>query len=159
MVAWTVQAAQQSDCFERVLVRTENEEIAELSRQFGAEVPFRRTAYFDDQSNASNATEQALAQAEEHWQTSFDAVVQLLPNCPLRTARDIRAAVAEFDKRDSRFQISVTTFGWMNAWWAMRLDDDRRGKPLFPDALRARSQASRSSTARAGPSGSQNLKR
>ncbi len=140
MIAWTIQAALESACFDRVLVSTEDDDIAELSRGLGAEVPFRRLGDFDDYSGVSNATEQALLQAEKHWATTFDAAVQLLPNCPLRTGREILAAVTEFDERGSLFQISVTTFGWMNPWWALRLDSEKRGAALFPEALTARSQ-------------------
>ena len=40
MIAWTVQAALESECFDRVLVSTDSSEIAEVAKQWGAEVPF-----------------------------------------------------------------------------------------------------------------------
>jgi N-acylneuraminate cytidylyltransferase len=140
MIAWTIDAAHESGCFDHVIVSTEDDEIATIAKKYGAAVPFRRPSHFDDQSNVSAAVGVTLALAEQHWQTEFDHVVLLMANCPLRTSADIRDAVAHFDANDHAFQISVSRFGWLNPWWAIQLNDSNRGEPLFRDALRARSQ-------------------
>jgi pseudaminic acid cytidylyltransferase len=48
MIAWSIQAAQQSGCFERIVVSTDDEEIASISLSYGAEVPFRRPSRLSD---------------------------------------------------------------------------------------------------------------
>lgn len=66
--------------------------------------------------------------------------MQLMPNCPCRTAQDIRIAYKQFANSRTDFQISVFPFGWMNPWWAMRLNDRHQPELLFPDAYQKRSQ-------------------
>lgn len=140
MIAWTIEAALNSQCFDRVLVSTDSDEIAEVSIASGASVPFLRQENADDAAPSSLATISALRQAEAHWQTSFDQVVQLMPNCPLRDATHIKAAMDNFRMRDIDYQISCFRLGWMNPWWAVKLDGDMSPTRLFPEALSKRSQ-------------------
>jgi N-acylneuraminate cytidylyltransferase len=140
MLAWSVEAALESNCFDRVLVSTDSEEFAEIARQYGAEVPFLRNEAADDHSPASIATRIAGSQAENYWHERYDTVAQLLACCPLRTASDIRRSLHVFEKRDAVSQISCFRFGWMNPWWATDLDSDGNPIYLFPEARNSRSQ-------------------
>ena len=140
MIAWTIEAAQKSGYFERILVSTDDEEIAQVARDHGASVPFLRTECADDHSPVSQATLASLKQAETFWDTSFDTVVQLMPNCPIRTAADIKQAIEAFQGKQATFQISCFKFGWMNPWWALRLNEQGQAEKLFPEAVSARSQ-------------------
>ncbi len=140
MIGWTIEAALESKVFDTVLVSTDNAEIAEIAREEGAEVPFLRDAYADDRSPVSEAIVAALGQAERHYRTSFTSVAQLMPNCPLRGAGEIRAAWAHFEGGVHRFQISAFEFDWMNPWWAARLNPGGQPDWLFPEARLARSQ-------------------
>jgi N-acylneuraminate cytidylyltransferase len=142
MIAWTIEAALESGIFTDILVSTDGEDIAELSRSMGASVPFlRNSAYADDLTPVSMATVDSLIQMEQHKQVHYDIVVQLMPNCPCRTADDIAASYDNFLTTNADFQISMFRFGWMNPWWAVELDEKTmRPKPLFPEALKKRSQ-------------------
>jgi N-acylneuraminate cytidylyltransferase len=140
LIAWTIEAARETGIFDRVLVSTEDQEIADCARAYGAEVPFLRIEAFDDHSPVSAATIALLKQCETHLHEEFETVVQLMANCPLRNAADIRASVTAFQQRGADFQISCFGFGWMNAWWALRLQSDGRAEKLFPEALKTRSQ-------------------
>ncbi len=140
MLAWTIEAALQSEVFDRVLVSTDDEEIARVARAHGAEVPFMRQEANDDYSPASSATLAALCQAEAHWQTSFTSVVQLMANCPLRTAEHIRDMVHHFATRPTNFLLSAFRYGWMNPWWAHQINALHKPVALFGDAMTQRSQ-------------------
>lgn len=140
MLAWSVEAALQSGQFERVLVSTDSEQIAQIAIQHGAEVPFLRHSAADDLSSSSEATRIALQQAQEHWGCDFDVVAQLMANCPLRSATDIRDAMNAFVSSQALAQISCFKFGWMNPWWAFTMDQNGHSKPQFPEALKQRSQ-------------------
>ncbi len=140
MIAWTIEAAVTSGCFDRVLVSTDDPEIAEVAASYGAPVPFLRDGYADDQSPVSLATVAALGQLERELGETYDIVVQLMANCPIRNAGDIRAALEHFEAQDASSQISCFRFGWMNPWWASRIDDRGRPTPLFPSESTARSQ-------------------
>jgi N-acylneuraminate cytidylyltransferase len=140
MVEWTIEAAVQSGRFCRVLVSTDDEEIARLARNAGAEVPFLRERCADDHSPASAATLEALVAAEQYWAHSFDTVTQLMASCPLRTAHDIIKCHAAFLRSPSSSLISCVPLVGSNAWWAATLGASGVPKPLHPDALVRRSQ-------------------
>jgi len=140
LLAWTVEAALQSRQFARVLLSTDDPEIAAIGRSFGADVPFLRNAAHDDMATSSQATLAALNQAEEYWGCQFDAVTQLMANCPLRDSGDIISSVENFKRHEHSSQISCFRFGWMNPWWAAKLDAQGTPDYLFPEARLARSQ-------------------
>lgn len=140
LLAWSVEAALQSGQYDRVLVSTDDPEIAKIARTFGAEAPFLRDSEADDAAPSSKATLAALKQAEEHWGEQFDIVSQLMANCPLRDAQDIKSTVQNFLDRGAEAQISCFRFGWMNPWWAAKLDKHDVPSYLFPEARLSRSQ-------------------
>lgn len=140
MIARTINSASQSGIFSRIIVSTDDEKIADISRKFGAEVPFLRTECCDDFSTVSQATIFAIKQAEAYYGESYKNVIQLMANCPLRNAQDIVAAYDHFCTSGSNFQISCFKFGWMNPWWAMKLDKAYVPTKLFPETGEKRSQ-------------------
>ena len=140
MFAWSVEAALQSGCFGRVIVSTDDRVIAEIAERHGAEAPFLRDAAADDSATASSASIIALRQAENHWGETYDFVAQLMANCPLRTAVDVREGVARFKKRGAAAHISCFNLGWSNPWWAAKTDVNGVPDYLFPDATTKRSQ-------------------
>jgi N-acylneuraminate cytidylyltransferase len=142
MIAWTIEAAQKSGIFSEILVSTDSEDISEIAKKYGAAVPFLRDPeYADDHTPVSLATLSALIQMELYKSTKYDVVVQMMPNCPCRTAEDIIAAYKNFLSAGANFQISVFQYGWMNPWWAMRLDKKSMSPvPVFPEAFSKRSQ-------------------
>jgi CMP-N-acetylneuraminic acid synthetase len=140
MLAWSVKAAIDAHCFDRVLVSTDDEEIATLARKLGADAPFLRDAAADDLSPSSEATRVALRQAEDYWNERYETVAQLMANCPLRTAQDVREALDVFEASKAPAQISAFRFGWMNPWWAARLKAGGQPEWLFPEERVARSQ-------------------
>jgi len=140
MLAWTIEAALQSGQYDRLLVSTDDPGTAEIARAFGAEAPFLRVSAADDLAPASEATLAALVQAERHWDEQYDAVSQLMANCPLRDAEDISASVRNYLDQDAEAQICSFRFGWMNPWWAAKLDAQGQPDYLFPEARTARSQ-------------------
>lgn len=140
MIAWTIEAAIKSACFDKILVSTDDEAIAQTARDYGADVPFLRLAAADDMSPISTATLVALEQAENYWGHQFSTVVQLMANCPIRGSEEILAAIRAFKESGVGFQISCFPFGWMNPWWAAKLDEGGRPEALLPIAMGARSQ-------------------
>ena len=56
-----------------------------------------------------------------------------MANCPLRSAHDINAALDQFEQNGAPAQISCFSYGWMNPWWAVKLDDAGTPERLFPE--------------------------
>jgi N-acylneuraminate cytidylyltransferase len=140
LLAYSVDAALRSGLFARVVVSTDDAEIAAVARALGADVPFLRApALADDVTPVSRATIDVVDRLEATGDT-YPVVCQLMPNCPLRTADDMVASHRQFTDRPADAQISVARFGWQSAWWAMIRESDGSLDPLFPEALRQRSQ-------------------
>jgi len=134
LLAWTVEAALESARFSRVVVSTDDEEIAQVARDWGAEVPFLRREAADDHAPASAATLAAIEQSEAHWGETWDTVAQLFAVCPLRRARHIREAMDAYAESPADFMLSAYRFHWTNPWWACTLDEAGVPTRLFPDA-------------------------
>src|SRR5258706_5229330 len=96
MIAWTIEAAIKSKYISRVVVSTDDHEIAAISKSFGAEVPFLRDSAADDHSPVSLATIRTLTQLEELSVSQPDIIIQLMANCPLRDAKNIDEAIEFF---------------------------------------------------------------
>jgi N-acylneuraminate cytidylyltransferase len=139
-LGYTIEAALASGVFAAVVVSTDSETIAEVARREGAQVPFLRDAALSgDEVPVSDATVDALERMDPAG-TSFPAVSQLMPNCPLRTAADVQASYRQFTETGADAQLSVTRFGWQNPWWAFEQDAGHRLTPLFPERITAPSQ-------------------
>jgi len=139
-MAWTIEAALQSELFQQVVVSTDDAQVADLARQHGAEVPFlREPALADDHTPVSLVTLDALKRLDPQA-GRFAFVAQLMPNCPLRNAEDIRRSFQQFAGSGTDSQLSVTRYAWFNPWWAMTQDAAHHLAPLFADKLAQRSQ-------------------
>tara|TARA_B110000259_G_scaffold138281_1_gene155639 strand:- start:94 stop:798 length:705 start_codon:yes stop_codon:yes gene_type:complete len=140
MIAWTIEAAIRSGIFTKILVSTDCKEIAKISKEFGAEVPFLREKFSDDMTPVSAATNDALQKAEKYWSINFSTVTQLMPNCPLRNHKDIIVAMNTFETKNRDFQISCFKFEWMNPWWSFKFKENNDHEFMFPGAINNRSQ-------------------
>jgi pseudaminic acid cytidylyltransferase len=140
MIAYTIAAARESGLFERVIVSTDSSEIADVARQYNAEVPFLRDAILaDDFTPVSSVTADVLLRLDPA-SDRFESVAQLMPNCPLRTASDICDSHRQFERTNAQSQISVVRYGWQNPWWAMRRNDLHELEPVFKEQMTTRSQ-------------------
>ena len=97
LIAWTIEAAKNAKLVNRVIVSTDDEEIAEVSKKYGAEVPFMRPKEFaTDEAKSIGLLKHALEWLKENENYEPDAVVQLKPTNPLRTSLHIEAAIESF---------------------------------------------------------------
>ena len=97
LLAYTADAALAARLLDRVILSTEDPEIAEVGRRCGLDVPFLRPAELArDDTPSLPVVRHAATEAESLW-GRFDAVCLLQPTCPFRTADDIDACVALLD--------------------------------------------------------------
>jgi CMP-N,N'-diacetyllegionaminic acid synthase len=100
LLAYTIAAAIESGVFESVIVSTDSEEIAEVARHYGAEVPFLRpAAWGGDVSPDIEWLEHALGEFRRQGRT-WDCFSLLRPTSPFRTAATIRRAWAAFTSQE-----------------------------------------------------------
>jgi len=139
LIAWTIEAAKESGLFDKIIVSTDSQEIADVSKQWGAEVPFLRDDKADDISPVSEATLRTIIQLEEKGE-HYDDVMQLFAVCPLRNSNDITESYKFFTEQNAPFVLSCYKYAWMNPWWAMKLNDKFESKWIFEEAKTTRSQ-------------------
>lgn len=94
LIAYSIAASLESRSISRTIVSTDSEEIAEIARRYGAEVPFMRPAEFStDESTDRDFLMHALAWLAEQENTRPDYIVHLRPTTVLREPEVIDAAV------------------------------------------------------------------
>ncbi len=99
LIAFTIAAAMQSKSITRTIVSTDSEEIAQIARKYGAEVPFLRPAEFA----TDTSTDREFLVHATHWFTAHEGVapeyfVHLRPTTPLRDPALIDQAVYQIQK-------------------------------------------------------------
>lgn len=106
LIAYAIEAALTAQSVDKVIVSTDDKEIAEVSKKLGAEVPFLRpTELSDDNAPMLGVLCHALQWCEQT--DAVDALVLLQPTSPLRTHTHIDEAVALFFKHTPSSVVSV----------------------------------------------------
>ncbi|MGM9571749.1 MAG: cytidylyltransferase domain-containing protein [bacterium] len=103
LIAWTIEEAENSKYIDRVIVSTDDKEIADISRLFKADVPFLRPAALaQDTTSTVDVLVDLLSKVEK-----YDYLCLLQPTSPLRTSDDIDGALAYFEEKKADSVISV----------------------------------------------------
>ena len=107
MIAWSIRAAQEADLFRRIIVSTDDQEIADIARAHGAEVPFMRRADLADDHTGTTAV---VADAIKRMEERPDWVCCLYATAPFMEARDVRKGFQKLRTREWDYVFSATTF-------------------------------------------------
>ncbi|MBY5947301.1 cytidylyltransferase domain-containing protein [Photobacterium rosenbergii] len=137
LIAWSIEAAKSSQLIDRVVVSTDDEGIASVSRAFGADVPFLRPAGL---SGDHASTDSAIIHALDTLPMEYGVVVILQPTSPLRTADDIDNALAMLNDTGVNGVVSVCECEHPPLWSNTLPDDRLMGGFLRPSVLGKRSQ-------------------
>ncbi|PRC91484.1 cytidylyltransferase domain-containing protein [Solimicrobium silvestre] len=126
LIAWSIQAALNCPQIDSVVVSTDDEEIAQISRTWGAQVPFMRPAELAlDSSPSMDAILHALDQLP--W---FDTILVLQPTSPLRTTADIIACLNFAFTQQANAVVSVCEPA-NSPYWMYKLGADCRLSKLM----------------------------
>lgn len=110
LIAWTIECAMAvHGRLGRIIVSTDDEEIASVSRKYGAEVPFLRPASLSgDDATSLDVVRHAVETMEKDAEVPFDWVLLLQPTSPLRRPEDLRQALDIAAEGDCDAVIAVT---------------------------------------------------
>jgi CMP-N,N'-diacetyllegionaminic acid synthase len=126
LIAWTIEAALRCREMDRVVVSTDDDEIAAVSRTLGAEVPFLRPPELaQDSTPTMPVIVHALHWLEDEQGYVPDAVVVLQPTSPLRIADDITGAITLARERSADSVISVSV-AWSHPHLMKKIAADGR---------------------------------
>lgn len=139
MIAWSIAAALESGCFDRVVVSTDDAQIADVARGYGAEVPFVRSAELSDDHVA---TAPVIAHAIKQMDAAgvvADQVCCLYATAPFVRGEDIRDGLAALERERADFAFAVTSFPFP-IQRALRRAVDGRVAMFAPEHFATRSQ-------------------
>ena len=108
LIDYTIQAGLHSQYIDCVMVSTDDDEIAEISRKCGADVPFMRPAALaEDTSKTIDVVIHVIETYKKAGQ-HFDTLVLLQPTQPLRTSQDVDRAIEKYMEQKCTPLVSIT---------------------------------------------------
>jgi pseudaminic acid cytidylyltransferase len=139
MIAWSIEAALQSACFDRVVVSTDDAEIAEVARQYGATVPFMRPAELSDDHAGTIAVIRHTIEWFNLQGQSVEQACCLYATAPFVSADDLRRGLGILQGNDCDYAFSVTSYAFP-IQRALRLTEQGRVAMFNPEHFNTRSQ-------------------
>ena len=139
MIAWSIEAALHSGCFDRIVVSTDDIEIAEVAHRFGAEVPFMRPAELSDDHTGTipvirHATEWFIEQGQQPEQACC-----IYATAPFISPEDIQRGLEILTDSGSDYAFSVTSYPFP-IQRAIRMTPQGRVEMFQPEQFNSRSQ-------------------
>lgn len=137
MIAWSIQAAQNSGCFEHIIVSTDDDEIAKVAEDYGAQTPFRRAPDLaDDHTPTIPVIADTIRQLKLNDQTS---VCCLYATAPFVLPKYLREGYWLLEETQASFVMSVATFPFP-IQRALRRKKSGAVEMFDPEKMNARSQ-------------------
>ena len=139
MIAWSIEAAKVSGLFDRIIVSTDDDEIAEVAKQWGAEVPFIRPAelsndYAGTTAVIAHATQWALDQGLE-----VEAVCCIYATAPFVQVEDLQRGWEALESGDWAYAFTVTDYA-APIFRSCKRTPDGGIEMFFPEHFSTRSQ-------------------
>lgn len=124
LIAWAIESALGSLLITRTIVSTNDEEIADLARKHGAEVPFLRPVELaEDTTKIEPVLIHALEEFEKNG-VKIDAIVLLMATNPLRTANQLDEAIKLYQDTEATSVVAAhQTLGNKNPHWILKKDE------------------------------------
>lgn len=139
MIAWSIRAAIDSQCFERIIVSTDDDEIAQVAIAYGAEVPFVRPPELsDDHTGTIPVIAHAIEWQNEHGPSASD-ICCIYATAPFVSATDIQHGHQVLHDSGADYSFSVTSYAFP-IQRAIRITPEQRIDMFQPEHFNTRSQ-------------------
>jgi N-acylneuraminate cytidylyltransferase len=139
MIAWSIEAATASGCFDKVIVSTDDAEIADVAREWGATVPFMRPPELsDDYAGTLPVIRHAVEWLSEHGAV-VDYACCLYATAPFVSSGDLRRGWQLIQQSKCSYAFSVTSYAFP-IQRAIRIGKDGAVEMFDPAAFSSRSQ-------------------
>lgn len=139
IIAWSIEAARDSGCFDSIVVSTDDKEIADVARQAGATVPFMRPAGLSDDLTGTAAVVRHVIGWYDERSEKPDPVCCLYATAPFVTGTDLQRGLALLRGETAGFVFPVCRFS-APIQRAVRLDANGRVSMFNPEYANSRSQ-------------------
>ncbi len=136
LVGWTLRAAIAAGCIDRIIVSTEDEYIARVAREHGAEVPWLRNANLaTDTASSADVVLEVLNRVRAEGAPEPQTVLLLQPTSPFRSQDTIRRLVAAHAAALGESVVTVSP-ARTHPFWCKTVDEAGALRPFLADAPR-----------------------
>jgi pseudaminic acid cytidylyltransferase len=139
IIAYSIQAAQTSGLFDRIIVTTDDEEIANVARSYGAEIPFMRPYELSDDHTATIPVIAHAIRALQEQGDSIDAACCIYATAPFVRSEDIQNAYKALITHHKEYAFPVTTFPFP-IFRGVKRDEEGNIEMFWPEHFATRSQ-------------------
>ena len=139
IIAYSIEAALKSNCFDQVIVSTDDAEIAEVAKSFGASVPFMRPDELaNDYANTIPVVKHAIEWFDDQVQAPSE-VCCLYATAPFVRASTIRKAYEQMQSTQADYCFTATSFAFP-IQRAIKVTAENQVEMFYPEYLETRSQ-------------------
>ena len=139
MFAWSIEAAKKSGLFERIICSTDDEEIAGVAREYGAETPFLRPAELSDDHTGTIPVVAHAIKKLQNSENKIDIVCCIYATAPFIQEVDLKNSLEQLEKEDANYCFAVTNYPFP-IQRAIRITKENRCEMLQPEMFNMRSQ-------------------
>ena len=142
IIAWSIEAAIKSKCFKNIIISTDDEEIGEVARSYGAEMPFKRPSKLSDDYTGTKAVMKHAINTltEIGISRDNDSFCCLYATAPFIDAKDLIRAMNMAADVDKKCMIYTGTEYAFPIQRSVTIDKDGYTKAIFPEKIEKRSQ-------------------
>lgn len=139
LIAYSIEAALASELFDKVIVSTDDEEIAQTARIYGASVPFLRPKELsDDFTGTGDVVQHAINYLKENGE-EFDFVCTIYATAPLLQSKYLIQGYGKLKESDAVNAFSATSMPFP-IWRTFKVDKNGRCEMFWPQNYHKRSQ-------------------
>ncbi|TKI72838.1 acylneuraminate cytidylyltransferase family protein [Lysinibacillus mangiferihumi] len=135
LIAWTIEEAKKSKYINRLVLSSDDDEIIEVAKEYGCDVPFKRPKELAQDDTPGIET---VLHAIEHC-PGYDFVMILQPTSPLRTVEDIDQCIEYTMRENAKLCVSVSEAS-QSPYWMYKREDDYLVPLIKQDKLITRRQ-------------------
>ena len=139
IIAYSIQAAQKSELFDRIIVSTDDEKIAEVSRHYGAEIPFMRPKELADDYSGTNAVVSHCLEWLREKNQESEIACCIYATAPLLQPEYLKKGFEILKNEQCTFAFSVTSYAFP-IQRSVRIRSNGYIEPIFPEDIPKRSQ-------------------
>ena len=138
IIAYSIEAALESHLFDEVMVSTDDNEIAEIAKQYGALVPFiRSNQNANDHATTMDVIQEVISSYQDNNRT-FKNVCCIYPTAPLLTIQDLNKGYLMLTEGGFDTVLPVSAFSYP-IWRSLKLENDK-AMMNWPEHILSRSQ-------------------
>lgn len=140
IIAYSIEAALKSELFDEVMVSTDDNEIAEVAKKYGAKVPFLRSIKnSDDYSTTLDVIKEVLSNYLLKLNMKFEQACCIYPTAPLIKIEHLKSGFNKLISNDFTSVFAAVEFSYP-IWRGLSINEDGTSSMIWPQHVNDRSQ-------------------